>query len=80
VIADLRLFNPNAFYEIGIRHMAQKPIIHMQLAGEGIPFDVSLYRAIRFSRTLYSELEKARTDFNRAAPMTRSSCQCFSVR
>ena len=29
VIADLSLFNPNAFYEIGISHMAQKPIIHM---------------------------------------------------
>jgi hypothetical protein len=29
VIADLSTLNPNAFYEIGIRHMAQKPIIHM---------------------------------------------------
>jgi hypothetical protein len=50
VIADLSLLNPNAFYEIGIRHMAQKPIIHMQLATEKPPFDVSLYRAIKFSR------------------------------
>jgi hypothetical protein len=66
VIADLSLLNPNAFYEIGIRHMAQRPIIHMQLAGEEIPFDVSLYRAIRFSRTRYSELEKARADLKRA--------------
>jgi hypothetical protein len=44
VIADLSFLNPNAFYEIGIRHMAQKPIIHMQLATEKPPFDVSLYR------------------------------------
>jgi len=49
-IADLSLLNPNVFYEIGIRHMAQKPIIHMQLATEDPPFDVSLYRAIKFSR------------------------------
>jgi len=35
VIADLSLLNPNAFYEIGIRHMTGKPIIHMQLAIEG---------------------------------------------
>src|ERR1700731_4511974 len=28
VIADLSKENPNSFYEIGIRHMAQKPIIH----------------------------------------------------
>src|SRR5438105_4413433 len=42
VIADLTGLNPNVFYEIGIRHMAQKPIIHMQLASQKIPFDVSL--------------------------------------
>jgi hypothetical protein len=46
VIADLSFLNPNVFYEIGIRHMAQKPIIHMQLTTEKPPFDVSLYRAI----------------------------------
>src|SRR4051794_2149456 len=31
VIADLSFQNPNVFYEAGIRHMKQKPIIHMQL-------------------------------------------------
>src|SRR6516164_22899 len=50
VIADLSFLNPNAFYEIGIRHMAQKPIIHMQLTSEDVPFDISLYRAIKFDR------------------------------
>src|ERR1700744_4521649 len=45
VIADLTGLNPNVFYEIGIRHMAQKPIIHMHEAGQSIPFDVSLYRS-----------------------------------
>ena len=40
VIADLTTQNANAFYEIGIRHMAQKPIVHMHLEGERIPFDV----------------------------------------
>lgn len=60
VIADLSGLNPNAFYEIGIRHMAQKPIIHMQLAGEDIPFDVSLYRAIRFSRARPKDIRAAR--------------------
>jgi hypothetical protein len=37
VIADLSLANPNAFYEIGIRHMVGKPIVHMQLDTEEIP-------------------------------------------
>ncbi len=48
VIADLSSLNPNVFYEIGIRHMIQKPIIHMYLEGTKIPFDVAPYRAIRF--------------------------------
>src|SRR5208337_2170558 len=62
VIADLSLLNPNAFYEIGIRHMTQKPIIHMQLATERTPFDVSLYRAIKFLRARFKDIEKAKED------------------
>ncbi len=60
VIADLSGLNPNSFYEIGIRHMVQKPIIHMQLANENIPFDVSLYRAIKFSRARPKDILAAR--------------------
>jgi hypothetical protein len=60
VIPDLSSLNPNAFYEIGIRHMAQKPIIHMQIVGEQIPFDVSLYRSIKFSRRKPSDIREAR--------------------
>jgi|HubBroStandDraft_6_1064221.scaffolds.fasta_scaffold527833_1 hypothetical protein len=66
VIADLSFSNPNAFYEIGIRHMAQKPIIHMQLATEKPPFDVSLYRAIKFSRLKYRDLSVAKEELKRA--------------
>jgi hypothetical protein len=49
VIADLTQQNANAFYELGLRHMAEKPIIHMFRAGEVIPFDVKPYRAIPFA-------------------------------
>lgn len=62
VIADLSLLNPNAFYEIGIRHMTKKPIIHMQLVTEKPPFDVSLYRAIKFALSRHSDVEKAKLD------------------
>ena len=62
VIADLSSLNPNAFYEIGIRHMVQKPIIHMQLAQDKIPFDVRLYRATKFSRARPSDLRRAREE------------------
>ncbi len=51
VIADLSFQNANVFYEMGIRHMAVKPIIHMFLAAQAmaIPFDVKPYRAIPFA-------------------------------
>jgi hypothetical protein len=61
VIADLSTHNPNAFYEIGIRHMVQKPIIHMIKEGEKIPFDVSPYSTILFSLETARELKRART-------------------
>jgi hypothetical protein len=66
VIADLSFLNPNAFYEIGIRHVLQNPIIHMQRIEDRIPFDVSLYRAIRFSLLRHSDLVAARAALSQA--------------
>jgi|SRR5712664_2415723 hypothetical protein len=66
VIADLSLLNPNVFYEIGIRHMAQKPVIHMQLASEDVPFDVSLYRAVKFSLAKHRDIDAAKSDLEKA--------------
>lgn len=60
VIADLTFLNPNAFYEIGIRHVVAKPIIHMNLSTERIPFDISLYLALKFSVTHPNDLVKAK--------------------
>ncbi len=48
VIADLSELNPNAFYELGIRHAYIKPTIHMAVEGMRLPFDNAGYRAIRF--------------------------------
>lgn len=60
VIADLTTLNPNAFYEIGIRHTIQKPIIHMHLEGQRIPFDIAPFRSIKFSRRKPADIRKAR--------------------
>lgn len=60
VIADITTLNPNAFYEIGIRHMAQRPIVHMHKVGEKIPFDISAYRSIEFSLERPNDLRDAR--------------------
>mgnify|MGYP006292072285 CR=1 FL=1 len=62
VIADLTNHNPNAFYELAIRHMARKPVVHMIHESERIPFDVGTYRTIRYSLYTYGSFEKAKTE------------------
>jgi hypothetical protein len=66
VIADMSFLNANAFYEIGIRHMVRKPIIHMFRAGEVIPFDVKPYRAISFARIHPSDIQSAKDQLKAA--------------
>lgn len=65
VIADLTELNPNAFYEIGIRHVLQKPIIHMHLEGQRIPFDIAPFRSIKFSRRRPTDIRAAREQLTR---------------
>jgi len=60
VVADLTGWNPNAFYELAIRHMVGKPVIHMIRAGEKPPFDVKDYRAITYSIDHPNDIEQAR--------------------
>ncbi len=62
VVADMTDHNANAFYELGIRHMARKPVIHMIRADQLIPFDNADYRAIKFSILQFDDLEKAKAD------------------
>jgi hypothetical protein len=62
VIADLSHHNANAFYELAIRHMVRLPTIHMIHKDWRLPFDVAPFRAIRFCRDEYEELETARDD------------------
>ena len=61
VIADLSHLNPNAFYELGIRHMVRKPVIHMQLSEQTLPFDLAHYRTIKFA-THRPNIEKVHGD------------------
>ncbi|RYE46863.1 MAG: hypothetical protein EOP24_13115 [Hyphomicrobiales bacterium] len=46
VIADLTTLNPNVFYELGIRHAAQKPTIHIAARPTKLPFDNAGYSTI----------------------------------
>ncbi len=46
VIADLTNHNPNVIYELGIRHCAQKPAIHLLITGGSNPFDLGENKVI----------------------------------
>ena len=59
-VADLTGANPNAFYELAIRHMEQKAVIHMVKKGEQLPFDIKDYRAVFYSREHPDDLEEAK--------------------
>ncbi len=40
-VADLTGHNPNVFYELGLRHMVEKPVIHVAADGTKLPFDTA---------------------------------------
>jgi hypothetical protein len=57
-IADLSFNNPNAFYELGVRHMCKLPTVQLIRKGDKIPFDVSQGRTIKIDMTdVYSVME-----------------------
>lgn len=57
-VADLSFNNPNAFYELGIRHMCRLPTIQMIRKGDRIPFDVAQGRTIKIDMTdVYSVMD-----------------------
>ncbi len=49
VIADITDHNPNVFYEMGIRHAAKRPIIHVRQKDVSIPFDTASMRIFDYS-------------------------------
>lgn len=48
VIADITGHNPNVFYEMGYRACLNKPIIHLRMKGEQIPFDIASIRTFDY--------------------------------
>jgi hypothetical protein len=66
VVADLATLNANAFYEIGIRHMAQKPIIHLNPDKQDLPFDLSPYRSVFYSLVKHEDHVQFRSELSRA--------------
>lgn len=49
IIADLTSSNANVFYELGLAHALQKPVIIIAQSIEEVPFDLASYRVIQYS-------------------------------
>lgn len=57
-IADLTNLNANVFYELGVRHALEKPVIHIAHVGTRIPFDTANYRTIWFDLSSIESMEE----------------------
>ena len=68
VIADMSFHNPNAFYELAIRHILGKPIVHIIRKKDKIPFDLGNFRTIIIDDedkyTLIAQLDTYRADIS----------------
>ena len=49
IIADLTGANPNVFYELGIAHTRDKPVILIAQSVEHVPFDLKSYRVLEYA-------------------------------
>jgi hypothetical protein len=71
VVADLTDLNPNAFYELGIRHSIELSTIHIAKEGTILPFDNVTHRTIFVDLTDWHSQEKARTRLAEAVRATK---------
>lgn len=63
VVADLTERNPNVFYEVGIRHALNQPLITISQGDLGsLPFDWANMRSIGYNPTELDSVAKAKKD------------------
>lgn len=65
VIVDMSYHNPNVFYELCLRHVTGKPIVHIIRDEDYIPFDVGNFRTVKINTADKFELV-ARLESHRA--------------
>jgi len=61
-IADLTGKNPNVYYELAIRHVIKKPVIHIKDVSESLPFDVLGMRTIDVDYRFIQSMERCKQD------------------
>jgi hypothetical protein len=48
LVAELTSRNPNVFYELGLAHALQKPVVLISSNGDDVPFDLKHIRVIYY--------------------------------
>lgn len=48
LVAELTTRNPNVFYELGLAHALQKPVVLVSSNGDDVPFDLKHIRVIYY--------------------------------
>ena len=64
-VADLSHLNANVFYELGVRHMAEKPVIHIIEAAFKVPFDNKDHNTIPFQKEDYHSMIRLKSEIDR---------------
>jgi hypothetical protein len=67
LVADLSFLNPNVFYELGIAHAIEKPVIHIAHRDTKLPFDNVGYRAVLFDPTDWHSQVDSKKQISEAA-------------
>jgi hypothetical protein len=74
VIVDLSFHNPNAFYELAIRHACKLPIVQIIRKADVIPFDVNQARTIPIDNTdIYTLVPRLETYKSEVATYVRQA-------
>lgn len=74
VIADLSWHNPNAFYEMAIRHACKLPIIQICRRADKLPFDVNQVRTVVIDTTdIYTLIPRIETYRSEIASQARAA-------
>jgi hypothetical protein len=72
-IVDLSFHNPNAFYEMAVRHCCRLPVIQITRKQDKMPFDVNQVRTIVIDTTdIYSLVPKLETYRSEIASQVRA--------
>jgi hypothetical protein len=66
-VADLTGHNPYVFYELGLRHMVEKPVIHVAADGTKLPFDTAGVGTFHFNIADIHSHMRLRGDIAKAA-------------